>query len=86
MPDMVAHTFSPSTREPEAGGSLSSKPSVVYKVSSRIARATQRVPVLKKKREKEKKKVGPCVSPVGDLVGFAGQTSLCWMKRQQAGD
>jgi hypothetical protein len=38
-PGMVAHAFNPSTREAEA--------SLVYKVSSRTARTTQRNPVSK---------------------------------------
>jgi hypothetical protein len=48
---VVVHAFNPSTREAEAGRFLSSRPSLVYKVSSRTARATQRNPVLKKKKE-----------------------------------
>jgi hypothetical protein len=47
---VVVHAFNPSTREAEAGGFL------VYKVSSRTARATQRNPVSKNQKEKEKKK------------------------------
>jgi hypothetical protein len=43
----VAHAFNPSTRKAEAGGFL------VYKVSSRTARAIQRNPVSKKKKKKE---------------------------------
>jgi hypothetical protein len=43
---MVAHAFNPSTREAEAGSFLSRR-LVVYKVSSRTARATQRNPVSK---------------------------------------
>jgi hypothetical protein len=52
---MVAHAFSPSTRESEAGGFLSSKASLVYRVSSRTARATQRNPVSKNKTKKPNK-------------------------------
>jgi hypothetical protein len=44
---VVAHAFNPSTREAEAGGFLEFKTSLVYKVSSRTARAMQRNPVLK---------------------------------------
>ena len=44
----VAHTFNPSTQEAEAGRSPSLVPSLVYRVSSRTARATQRNPVSKK--------------------------------------
>ena len=39
---MVAHTFDPSTQETEAGGFLEFEASLVYRVSSRTARATQR--------------------------------------------
>ena len=44
---MVAHVFNPSTQEPEAGGSLEFKVNMVYRVSCRTARATQRNPVSK---------------------------------------
>jgi hypothetical protein len=43
---VVAHASDPSTLEAEAGGFL----------SSRIARAVQRNPVLKNKRKKERKR------------------------------
>ena len=39
---MVAHALNPSSREAEAGESLEFKVSPVYRVSSRIVRATQR--------------------------------------------
>jgi hypothetical protein len=52
----VAHAFNPSTWEAEAGGFLSSKASLIYKVSPRTARATQRNPVSEKKKKKKKKK------------------------------
>jgi hypothetical protein len=42
---LVAHTFNPSTWEAEA--------SLVYRVSSRTGRATQRNPVLKKTKNKK---------------------------------
>ena len=45
---MVAHAFNPSTWEAEA--------SLVYRVSSRTAGATQRNPVSKKQKEKKKRK------------------------------
>jgi hypothetical protein len=45
-PGVVVHAFSPSTREAEAGGFLSSK----------TARATQRNPVLKKKKKRKKER------------------------------
>jgi len=56
---VVAHTFNPSTWEAEAGGSLEFKASLVYRVSSRTARATKRNPILEKReRGKEGRKVG----------------------------
>jgi hypothetical protein len=50
--------FNPSTGEAEASVSLEFKASLVYRASSRTARATQRNPVSKnpKKEEKEKKR------------------------------
>jgi hypothetical protein len=42
------HTLNPSTLE-----TSDSKASLVYRVSSQIARATQRNPVLKKNKEEE---------------------------------
>jgi hypothetical protein len=50
-PGAVAHAFNPSTREAEAGGFLEA--SLVYKVSSRTARAIQRNPVSKKTTKKK---------------------------------
>jgi len=41
---VVAHAFKPSTREAEAGRSLELEASLVYRVSFRTARATQRNP------------------------------------------
>jgi hypothetical protein len=43
----VAHTFNPSTWEAEAGRFLEFEASLVYRVSFRTARATQRNPVSK---------------------------------------
>jgi hypothetical protein len=43
---MVGHNISPSTQEAEAGKSLN-QASLIYRVSSRIARVTQRNSVLK---------------------------------------
>jgi hypothetical protein len=51
-PGVVAHAFSPSTREAEAGGFLAS---LVYKVSSRTAKAIQRNPVSKNKTKQKQK-------------------------------
>jgi hypothetical protein len=50
-PGVVAHAFNPSIREAEAGGFLSSEASMVYKVSSRTARAIQRNCLEKNKRK-----------------------------------
>jgi hypothetical protein len=48
--------FNPRTQEAEAGGSLESEASLVYRVSSRTARAIQKNPVSKKKKKNKKKK------------------------------
>jgi hypothetical protein len=45
-PGMIAESFTSSTQDAEAGGAVSLRPSLVYRVSSRTA--TQRNPVLKK--------------------------------------
>jgi hypothetical protein len=47
---VVAHAFNPSTQEAEAGG-FEFEASLVYRVSSRTARATQRNPVSKNKNK-----------------------------------
>lgn len=39
---MVAHTFNPNTPEAETGGSLELEGRLVYRVSSRTARSTQK--------------------------------------------
>jgi hypothetical protein len=41
----MGHVFNPSAKKAEAGGSLEFKASLVYRVSFRTARATQRNPV-----------------------------------------
>jgi hypothetical protein len=43
----MVHAFNPSSWEAEAGGISEFKTSLVYRVSSRTASATQRNPVLK---------------------------------------
>jgi hypothetical protein len=48
-PGVVVHAFNPSTQEAEAGGFSEFEASLVYRVSSRIARATQRTLSRKKK-------------------------------------
>jgi hypothetical protein len=53
---MVAHSFNPSTREAETGRwIIEFEASLVCKASSRTARATQKNPVLKEKKNKAKK-------------------------------
>jgi hypothetical protein len=55
-PGVVAHAFNPSTWEAERGRRISEfKAILVYKVSSRTARATQRNPVSKNKKQKQNK-------------------------------
>jgi hypothetical protein len=51
---VVAHAFNPSTQEAETGRFLSSRLSLVYKVSSRTARATESNPISKKKKKKKR--------------------------------
>jgi hypothetical protein len=53
-PGVVTQVFNPSTREAEAGRRISEfGASLVYRVSSRIARATQRNPILKNNNNKK---------------------------------
>jgi hypothetical protein len=52
---VVAHVFNPSTREAEAGRISEFEASLVYKVSSRTARAIQRNPVSKNKTKPKNK-------------------------------
>jgi hypothetical protein len=54
---VVAHAFNPSTWEAEAGGFPEFKASLVYRVSSRTARAIQKNPVSKKKKKKKKEDI-----------------------------
>jgi hypothetical protein len=51
-PGVVAHAFNPSTWEAEAGGFLEFGASLIYRVSSRAARATERNSVSKKLKKK----------------------------------
>jgi hypothetical protein len=53
----VAHAFNPSTWEAEAGGSLEFEACLVYRMSSRTARATQKNPVLKNQKKKKERKI-----------------------------
>jgi hypothetical protein len=52
----MVRNFNPSTQEAEAGGS-EFEASLVYRVSSRTARATEK-PCLKKKKSKRKEREG----------------------------
>ena len=54
----MAHAFNPSTWEGEAGGSLIFKASLVYRVSSGIARAAQGNFVSKKQNKQKDRKGG----------------------------
>jgi hypothetical protein len=51
----VAHTFNPNKGKAEAGGSLF-KASLVYRVSSRTAKATEKHCLKKKKKKQTNKK------------------------------
>ena len=51
---MVVHVFNPSTWEAEAGRFFEFEASLVYKVSSRTAIATQRNPVSKTNKQTKK--------------------------------
>jgi hypothetical protein len=53
---VVVHAFNPSTWEAEAGGFLEFAAILVYRVSSRTARATQRNPVSKQTNKQTYKK------------------------------
>jgi hypothetical protein len=54
---MVAHAFDPSTLGGRGRRISEFEASLVYKVSSRTARATQRNPVSKKQKQTNKKKL-----------------------------
>jgi hypothetical protein len=56
---VVAHAFNSSTWEAEAGGFLRFKASLVYRVSSRTTRATQRNPVSRKTKNQNKQTKKP---------------------------
>jgi hypothetical protein len=49
---VVAHTFNSGTREAEMQADFEFESSLVYRVSSRTAKATQRNPVSKKKKKR----------------------------------
>jgi hypothetical protein len=76
---VVAHLY-PSAWETEAGESLESEASLVYRISSRTARAIQRNPVSKNQKKKKK--------PIhqGGQAGEEERVKLsflqCWAGRQ----
>jgi hypothetical protein len=51
---VVVHAFNPSTGEAETGRSLELEARLIYRVSSRTARTTQRNPISKKKKNNQK--------------------------------
>jgi hypothetical protein len=67
---MVAHTFNPISSEAEAGKFLNSTVSLVYRVSSWTARATQRNPVSK--MQTRNKNCGPVYQSLStEISGLA---------------
>jgi hypothetical protein len=52
---LVAHAFNLSTWEAEAGNLCEFEARLVYRLSSRTVRATQRNPISKKKQQKKKR-------------------------------
>jgi hypothetical protein len=54
--------FNPSTQEAEAGRNLEFEASLVYRVSSRTAKATQRNRLSRKTKNQTKTKVERCLS------------------------
>jgi hypothetical protein len=81
---VVAHAFNPSTWEAETEIS-EFEASLVYRVSSRTARATQRNPVSKtKNKNKTKKKQKKERQKIGDLGGTAEKTVVCLSYREDS--
>ena len=74
----MAHAFDPSTWEGEAGGSLIFKASLVYRVSSGIARAAQGN-FVSKKQNKQKDRKGERERERERERGGGG--NLVWMAR-----
>jgi hypothetical protein len=81
---VVAHAFNPSTREAEASGKQASgfqssfEASLVYIVSSRTARATQRNPVWKKKSVCVCVCVFVCVCVMYDIYKHSHPWAMVW--------
>jgi hypothetical protein len=77
---MLAHTFNPSTGR--GRWICEFKASLVYKVSSRTARAIQRNPVLK--NQKKKKKL-PCSLCHSKTLKRSQYLPLDWQERSNSG-
>jgi hypothetical protein len=60
---VVAHTFNPSTWGGRGRQTSEFEASLIYRVSSRTARATQRNPVSKNKQNKQTNKQKSTLSP-----------------------
>ena len=69
---MVAHTFNPSTWGGRGRSISEFKASLVYRVSSRTAKATQRNPVSKNKTKNSEKESGE-VGEVREVRGCFGE-------------
>jgi hypothetical protein len=78
---VVVHAFNPSTWEAEAGRSLEFKASLVYRVSSRTARATQRNPVWKKQKQKNKNKQQQQSRRFKTILGNHSEVQAAWATR-----
>jgi hypothetical protein len=76
---MVAHTFNPSTWEAEGRWISEFETSLVYKVSSRTARATQRNPVLKKTKPKQQQQKRNVDSQEPGQVEMQEWSWLLWL-------
>jgi hypothetical protein len=70
----VVHAFNPSTQEAEAGGFLEFEASLVYRVSSRTARATQKNPFSENKQKSKERKEKEDQKP--STVGFRIKMTL----------
>ena len=71
----VGHAFNPSPWEAEAGGSYELEASLVYRVSSKTVRATQKNPVSKKPNQ-TKTKPSSSVKQMGSQLKRL-KTELC---------
>jgi hypothetical protein len=62
QPAVVMPAFNPSTWEAETSGSLKFEASLVYRVNSRTAKATQRYTTLEKNQNKQMVWISPALS------------------------